>query len=121
MFACMHAVAAQSSYQLASSYRTQPLSVAQALQMSVQPAARVPLQEATISGLQRLLLGGNFTCSDIVQGYVQVCAAHLPHAPLFRAAMMKGLPERKERILFCAEDTGVRCQEWAQQRAHHQP
>jgi hypothetical protein len=46
--------------------------VEQALQMSVQPDARVPLQEVTIAGLQQGMHAGNHTCSSIVNAYLQV-------------------------------------------------
>ena len=62
---------AQQTYELASAYRTQAISVATVLQMSVQPQAKVPLQEATLGSLQRYMTSGRFTCSDVVNGYVQ--------------------------------------------------
>ena len=45
--------------------------MASVLQMSVQPQAKVPLQEATLGSLQQDMRSGTFTCSDIVDGYVQ--------------------------------------------------
>ena len=69
---------AQSTYNLPSTFRTQAITVAQALQMSVQPDAKLPLQEATIASLQQGMRAGNHTCSSVVNAYLQVTVQSHP-------------------------------------------